>query len=48
MMDNDKTIHVISGGLAGSEAAWQAAERGASVVLHEVPPGADDRRAPDA
>ena len=38
MMDNDKTIHVIGGGLAGSEAAWQAAERGASVVLHEMRP----------
>src|SRR3984957_14288893 len=31
-------IHVIGGGLAGSEAAWQAAEAGASVVLHEMRP----------
>ena len=31
-----KTIHIIGGGLAGSEAAWQAAEMGASVVLHEM------------
>ena len=31
-------IHVIGGGLAGSEAAWQAARRGARVVLHEMRP----------
>ena len=31
-------IHVIGGGLAGSEAAWQAAEAGAKVVLHEMRP----------
>ncbi len=31
-------IHVIGGGLAGSEAAWQAAETGAAVVLHEMRP----------
>ena len=31
-------IHIIGGGLAGSEAAWQAAERGASVVIHEMRP----------
>ena len=31
-------IHIIGGGLAGSEAAWQAAERGAKVVLHEMRP----------
>ncbi|WP_029040134.1 methylenetetrahydrofolate--tRNA-(uracil(54)-C(5))-methyltransferase (FADH(2)-oxidizing) TrmFO [Cucumibacter marinus] len=29
-------IHVIGGGLAGSEAAWQAAEAGAPVILHEM------------
>ena len=34
----DRTIHIIGGGLAGSEAAWQAAEAGASVVLHEMRP----------
>ena len=33
-----RPIHVIGGGLAGSEAAWQAAEAGASVVLHEMRP----------
>ena len=31
-------IHVIGGGLAGSEAAWQAASRGVPVVLHEMRP----------
>jgi len=31
-------IHIIGGGLAGSEAAWQAASSGASVVLHEMRP----------
>ncbi len=31
-------IHIIGGGLAGSEAAWQAAERGASVRLYEMRP----------
>src|SRR5947208_14179973 len=29
-------IHIIGGGLAGSEAAWQLAERGHDVVLHEM------------
>ncbi|MFO0990784.1 MAG: methylenetetrahydrofolate--tRNA-(uracil(54)-C(5))-methyltransferase (FADH(2)-oxidizing) TrmFO [Hyphomicrobiales bacterium] len=32
------TIHIIGGGLAGSEAAWQAAQAGAKVVLHEMRP----------
>src|SRR5919205_2212970 len=31
-------IHIIGGGLAGSEAAWQLAERGHAVVLHEMRP----------
>jgi methylenetetrahydrofolate--tRNA-(uracil-5-)-methyltransferase len=31
-------IHIIGGGLAGSEAAWQAAQAGAAVVLHEMRP----------
>jgi len=29
-------IHVVGGGLAGSEAAWQLASRGHPVVLHEM------------
>ncbi|MGF1649803.1 MAG: methylenetetrahydrofolate--tRNA-(uracil(54)-C(5))-methyltransferase (FADH(2)-oxidizing) TrmFO [Hyphomicrobiaceae bacterium] len=33
-----RQLHVIGGGLAGSEAAWQAAEAGVSVVLHEMRP----------
>ncbi len=31
-------VHVVGGGLAGSEAAWQLAERGHAVVLHEMRP----------
>jgi methylenetetrahydrofolate--tRNA-(uracil-5-)-methyltransferase len=31
-------IHVIGGGLAGCEAAWQAARLGAQVTLHEMRP----------
>ncbi len=31
-------IHIIGGGLAGSEAAWQAAEAGANVIVHEMRP----------
>src|SRR3954471_12846433 len=33
-----KTVHIIGGGLAGSEAAWQLAERGHDVVIHEMRP----------
>ncbi|MEO0635972.1 MAG: methylenetetrahydrofolate--tRNA-(uracil(54)-C(5))-methyltransferase (FADH(2)-oxidizing) TrmFO [Pseudomonadota bacterium] len=33
-----KPIHIIGGGLAGSEAAWQIARSGHSVVLHEMRP----------
>jgi tRNA:m(5)U-54 methyltransferase len=31
-------IHVIGGGLAGSEAAWQIARHGIAAVLHEMRP----------
>src|SRR4051794_4082716 len=31
-------IHIIGGGLAGSEAAWQIATRGVPVALHEMRP----------
>jgi methylenetetrahydrofolate--tRNA-(uracil-5-)-methyltransferase len=31
-------VHVIGGGLSGSEAAWQIARRGVPVVLHEMRP----------
>jgi methylenetetrahydrofolate--tRNA-(uracil-5-)-methyltransferase len=33
-----KPVHVVGGGLAGSEVAWQIAERGVPVVLHEMRP----------
>jgi methylenetetrahydrofolate--tRNA-(uracil-5-)-methyltransferase len=33
-----RPLHVIGGGLAGSEAAWQLAERGHDVVVHEMRP----------
>src|SRR5438477_12610119 len=32
------TVHVIGAGLAGSEAAWQVANSGVPVVLHEMRP----------
>ena len=35
---DSKTLHIIGGGLAGSEAAWQAAQSGVNVVLHEMRP----------
>src|SRR5687768_18051088 len=31
-------VHIVGGGLAGSEAAWQIAMRGVPVVLHEMRP----------
>ena len=33
-----KTVHIIGGGLAGSEAAWQLAQAGVPVALHEMRP----------
>ncbi len=33
-----QTIHIVGGGLAGSEAAWQIAEAGHRAVLHEMRP----------
>lgn len=38
MRDRDN-VTIIGGGLAGSEAAWQAARRGAHVTLYEMRPG---------
>jgi methylenetetrahydrofolate--tRNA-(uracil-5-)-methyltransferase len=38
MRGMEKTLHIIGGGLAGSEAAWQAANLGISVVIHEMRP----------
>ena len=37
-MKQAKPIHVIGGGLAGSEAAWQIVAAGVPVVLHEMRP----------
>ncbi len=34
----DKTLHIVGGGMAGSEAAWQAARAGLDVVIHEMRP----------
>lgn len=36
--DNVAPVHVVGGGLAGSEASWQLAIRGVPVVLHEMRP----------
>ena len=33
-----ETLHIIGGGMAGSEAAWQAAQMGVPVVIHEMRP----------
>ena len=35
-MSEPKTLHIIGGGLAGSEAAWQAAQSGVQVILYEM------------
>ena len=37
-MSKEKIINVYGAGLAGCEAAWQAAERGAFVRLYEMKP----------
>ncbi len=31
-------LHIVGGGMAGSEAAWQAAQMGVDVVIHEMRP----------
>ncbi len=36
--DNSKPVHIIGGGLAGSEAAWQLARAGVQTVIHEMRP----------
>jgi methylenetetrahydrofolate--tRNA-(uracil-5-)-methyltransferase len=33
-----KPLHIIGGGMAGSEAAWQAAQAGVPVIIHEMRP----------
>jgi methylenetetrahydrofolate--tRNA-(uracil-5-)-methyltransferase len=37
-MSDRQPIHVIGGGLAGTEAAWQIAQAGIPVILHEMRP----------
>lgn len=38
LMIKNKEIHIIGGGLAGSEAAWTLAEAGFKIILHEMRP----------
>src|SRR3954469_23533058 len=37
-MASSINVHIVGGGLAGSEAAWQLAQAGVPVVLHEMRP----------
>lgn len=37
-MSDRQPVHVIGGGLAGTEAAWQVAQAGVPVILHEMRP----------
>src|SRR5689334_23626952 len=37
-MASSRKVHIVGGGLAGSEAAWQLAQAGVPVVLHEMRP----------
>ncbi len=36
--DNNTPVHIIGGGLAGSEAAWQLARAGVASIIHEMRP----------
>ena len=38
MNTNTTPVHIIGGGLAGSEAAWQVCQSGIPVVIHEMRP----------
>ena len=38
MRDMSKVLHIVGGGMAGSEAAWQAAQMGVQVRLYEMRP----------
>jgi methylenetetrahydrofolate--tRNA-(uracil-5-)-methyltransferase len=38
MASQNHPVHIVGGGLAGSEATWQLATRGVGVVLHEMRP----------
>lgn len=37
-MSDTRELHIVGGGMAGSEAAWQAARLGVPVVIHEMRP----------
>jgi methylenetetrahydrofolate--tRNA-(uracil-5-)-methyltransferase len=37
-MQTQRPVHIVGGGLSGSEAAWQLARRGVPAVLHEMRP----------
>src|SRR5262249_1774116 len=37
-MNRSQPVHIIGGGLAGSDAAWRLVRRGAGGVLHEMGP----------
>jgi len=36
--DQNDTVHIVGGGLAGAEAAWQVAQCGVRAVIHEMRP----------
>ena len=38
MTAEQKPVHIVGGGLAGSEASWQVASKGIPVILHEMRP----------
>src|SRR5512139_1605592 len=38
IVTRERPVHIVGGGLAGSEAAWQLAQAGVPVVLHEMRP----------
>ncbi len=38
---NEKIVHVVGGGLAGSEAAYQIAQSGYEVIIHEMRPSVE-------
>jgi len=38
MNNSQKILHIVGGGMAGTEAAWQAANAGVPVILHEMRP----------
>ena len=37
-MSDNKILNIVGGGMAGSEAAWQAAHLGVQVIIHEMRP----------